>query len=112
MNLEEKTVLLATKVMGWYRGSKPWRCDGRIRWYSEPRKIVAYGNWNPFESWDDALMILEKATNWLLNMDGDGIVHCTITFDQPPYKNWGFSKMPTAPEAICEAALKAIKEVK
>lgn len=57
-------------------------------------------------------MILEKATNWVLNMDGDGNVHCTITFTPPPYFNWGFSSMPTAPEAISEAVLKTLEGMK
>ena len=114
----EKIELLA-KLMGWHKVEPV----GRGRLYSQADELSWWVNeagerqypvvsWNPFKSWNYAGGILDIATNWILDMDGDGRVHCSITFDNPPYENWGFSNQATALEAICEAALKTMKGAK
>ena len=93
MKQQEKIEKLAKEVMEWPKD-----------WLDREIKV-----WNPYGSWNDAGMILEKATNWILSMDGDGRIHCTISFKPPPYLGaWGRGDALTAQEAISEAALKTL----
>jgi len=102
MTQEEKIELLATKVMGWKLD------ENKLNWLRKGE-----GNWNPYASIADAWMIVEKLEIndyfWRSHRSLHNKVSFTfflITDTEPPlYQCCG-----TLQEAICEAALKTIRE--
>lgn len=58
MNQQEKIDRLAEKVMGWRKSLTP---DGQLcHWETEDGSVVMFSTWNPFESWLDVKMLVER----------------------------------------------------
>ena len=111
MTQQEKVKRLAKEVMGWHkaRGVSGW-------WFhinSKP-KAHSYGAreaWNPCEYIADAWMIVEKLIQkYVFTLAYDDVGECwacTIFGGQQ-----GFTGHGSVQEAICEATLRTLEEVK
>lgn len=81
--MKDKIKFLAEKVMGWsVKAVHGYKCD----YFLNDAKGTCVGtsdNWNPYESWADCGMLIEKVKNKYLGMD---IVFQKAGFE---YHKWG-----------------------
>lgn len=131
MTAEEKrqmVVDLATKVMGWRKvQSGEWTItQGGLFFYDHAVDVAYYTDgkggshgWSPLDNIADAWMVVEALMlkRWFFELSSslppsrDGNTS-TATFSWPCHCGGGCNdkdaSAPTAPEAICRAALKAV----
>ena len=102
---KEKNALVATKVMGWHVGKfNDWKNkDG----YREGTIETDWDNegFYPIENIADAWRVMEKWDKYRVEFDGYRFIANVANDDD---KEWTLGIAPTAPEAICLAALKAV----
>jgi YHS domain-containing protein len=110
----EMDALVAEKVMGWYRGTQGlyYFCEehGSERWITDDPQYADRKHWRPSEDISAAWEVVEKLTS----IGAFGTIYfssnkVSVTFitkeSNIPYLH---SVAPTAPLAICRAALKAV----
>lgn len=113
MNQQEKIEKLAKGLMEWHHWKDPLgREPDDLRWWEEGNKYrVAEANWNPYESWNDTGMIVEKmnSEHKLLHLfqypSPDDLSLITVA----DFSGFGAVEANTILEAICEAALKTLE---
>jgi hypothetical protein len=114
MTDDELAAFLAERVMGWTLWGKA--VDQPYAEWNDPNKDPSYimecRDWRPYESWDQAGMVVEAvvAEGWYVCVesplgDDDKEWRCTMS-RETPWKNV-IRDTDTAPRAICLAAVAA-----
>lgn len=107
MTDREQTALLAEKVMGWHRPEGQWS------WYDAQGRRKADVEWSPKYSISDAWVLVDKLRGkYFFQISSDGFTgeewRCLIALSDNPAISVT-AEAPTAPEAICLAALKTLE---
>ena len=109
--MRELDALVAEKVMGWKSYD---RKDGVREWCKPGEKISIVGtvvcldrDWDPSTSISDAWLVVEKL-DWDITLEYV-VMHGWRAVIKRPDLFEGFGQADTAPEAICRAALEAVK---
>ncbi|NGQ95447.1 hypothetical protein G3578_09805 [Brevibacillus sp. SYP-B805] len=96
---------LATKVMGWEKRD----LQELDYWYHDGKVICRRGNWNPLQNKADAWMIVKKLEQEFdavcLMKEGEEWRFYVGRYDADEYE----ATAPTAQEAICNVAIKAVE---
>ncbi len=102
MTNQEKIERLATDVMGWKENASGM-------WYDKEGRYLAFEYWNPFVNIADAWMLVEKMEQkgWLATVRNRSASFHHLK-DGLLISSTGIFQGKTAPEAITNAALKAI----
>lgn len=117
MTEQEKIEKLAIEIMGWHKEFN-LKVESYYNWVNNKGEFKVTMLWNPYTSWNDAGMIVER-------LKKQGYKFALIMPGKPPiefFAQAAFSKTiisganyiagSTPQEAICEAALKTLEEVK
>jgi len=113
MTKDEINRKLAIDVMGWVIKSTFYNYprEGLIEEYHESNRlgipIINVSRWNPRENIEQAFEVLEKFDAWECRKHPLGMSFACLVFDG---KNSCVSFEKTLEEAICNAAISAIKE--
>ena len=119
--MNPKTEKLATGIMGWHKSryGAYWRSNNPLSEGSgfQQKPIMATLDWNPWESWNDAMMIVEEMERrgyfWMISRgytfsspgDLPPKAKCSFWSGTDPYQCGTYAATSTK-EAICEAALR------
>ena len=103
------------ELMGWHHWVDPLGKLPDGKWWLKEGSAYrqAEANWNPFKSWSDVGMVLERLNEqdirvFLISLKG--LANCTLGKGSNPVIIVGDGNADNAPTAICRAALQAVKD--
>lgn len=102
---EEKVTLIATGLFGW-ESFDQW-------WYDKSNKPIVRTSWNPYDSWADCGMVIEKWRAHGTNRDRWELHRQLKRLLLGKYHNWQWEHLrltDLTKEAICDATVEMLEK--